>query len=321
MPVPEGISVVESGPQIGNPLIAALVSPLFFLAARLEADVFIGSMPTLALVAYMKGWLSGRPAVNYVLGDDLNFFDDGTLLRSRLLRRLYRQVALFSLGKTTIVVNSHWTATRVVAAVGRRPIAIVPGGYDLQSFYLVTDHADESGVINILTIGRRMRSKGLPDLLTALKVVQSDGVAFRLTVATNENLTIDKPGFACEVVRPADDAELADLYRRADIFVHPSWAEGFGLPPLEALATGVAVVATDSGGIREFLRDEVNALIVPPREPQTIADAIIRLARDRDLRARLASGGIDTRDRFTWDHSADALEAVLDKIVREHHAT
>ncbi|MFO0980504.1 MAG: glycosyltransferase family 4 protein [Planctomycetota bacterium] len=86
---------------------------------------------------------------------------------------------------------------------------------------------------------------------------------------------------------------MAEEYGRAKVFVHGSWYEGFGLPGLEALACGVPLVTTDSGGPRDYAFHEQTALIVPPRDPRAMADAIRRLRGDPDLAARLVHQGLD----------------------------
>ena len=87
------------------------------------------------------------------------------------------------------------------------------------------------------------------------------------------------------------------------------------MPPLEALASGLAVVATDSGGVREFLRDRENALLVSPREPRALAKAIRMLMLDSNLRRRLAERGLAEARLFTWESAADKFEQALQAII------
>ena len=75
--------------------------------------------------------------------------------------------------------------------------------------------------------------------------------------------------------------------RRANVFVYASWYEGFGLPPLEAMACGVPVVTTDCGGVLEYAIDGYNSLVTPIRDPTALAQAIQRLLSDRHLAAQL----------------------------------
>lgn len=107
-------------------------------------------------------------------------------------------------------------------------------------------------------------------------------------------------------------AELGPSYRRADVFVFPSrWEEPFGLTPLEAMACGTPVVGTGSGGSGEFLRDGVNCLRVPREDPEAMAAAVRRLARDPELRRRLVANGRRTAAELTTDNLSETFEAWL----------
>jgi glycosyltransferase-like protein len=100
------------------------------------------------------------------------------------------------------------------------------------------------------------------------------------------------------------DAELGGWYRAADAFAFPSVKEGFGLVVLEAMATGLPVVATDIPVFAEYLTDGVDALLAPAGDAAALADALGRLATDGDLRRRLVAGGAEVVGRFTWETSA-----------------
>lgn len=100
------------------------------------------------------------------------------------------------------------------------------------------------------------------------------------------------------VVQPKSDHELARLYRRADVFVSTSRIEGFGLPPLEAMASGTPVVTTDSGGVRDFCTHQETAYVVEPRKTHRIAHGIRRVLEDQSLRDRLVQNGLQQARHF-----------------------
>jgi glycosyltransferase involved in cell wall biosynthesis len=86
------------------------------------------------------------------------------------------------------------------------------------------------------------------------------------------------------------------------------------------MACGLAVVATDSGGVREYLRNGENTLIVSPREPCSLARAIQKLMEDSDLRRRLTKQGLADSLDFTWDKAADKFEKALLEITSDANA-
>ena len=117
---------------------------------------------------------------------------------------------------------------------------------------------------------------------------------------TREGLSEDIlfPGFV-------DDEDLPILYTLADLFVFPSLYEGFGLPPLEAMACGTPVVASDNSSLPEVLGQA--ALLVPAEDTTAITDAMARVLGDANLRTRLADLGRAQAARFTWSGAAHEL--------------
>jgi glycosyltransferase involved in cell wall biosynthesis len=109
--------------------------------------------------------------------------------------------------------------------------------------------------------------------------------------------------------------ELAQIYNASQIFICSSVAEGFALPPAEAMACGCAVVATDCGGISEYAVHEVNSLLSPPRDPEALASNALRLLEDNEMRQRLAQAGQRRIQQLTWEHSTEMLEAFIKKSV------
>jgi glycosyltransferase involved in cell wall biosynthesis len=105
---------------------------------------------------------------------------------------------------------------------------------------------------------------------------------------------------------------LAWLYSRCPIYLCPSWDEGLGMPPMEAMACGAALVTFDNGGCRDYALDGETALVAPRRDVAALARALARVVTDRALRVRLAECGRDfVTSRFDWDRAAERLEGIL----------
>ena len=307
--------VIECGIRIGSPLWAVPFA-LATMPSRLpQVDLLLASMPPYALLARSIGRNTGVPTINYVMNDDVHFFDDRTHLKTKWLLALYRTIARRSIRRGPIMVNSHWTGVRCVAEKGARPEVIVPHGYDPKRFNCNSLNKKYSGPIRLVTIGRKECWKGLPELVTALNMIDVGANPFILRIISQDQWDLGSTRFPLEWVKPSGDQDLVDLYRWGDIFIHSSWFEGFGIPPLEAQACGLAVVATDSGGIREFLRDSENAVIVSPREPRSLARAVLSLIQDGELRGRLIARGLETCCEFTWQRAVDKFEAYLTSLT------
>jgi len=105
--------------------------------------------------------------------------------------------------------------------------------------------------------------------------------------------------------------DLVRIYNQSKICLCSSVAEGFAFPPAEAMACGCAVVSTDCGGIREYATQGVNALLSPPGDPQALAQNVLRLLEDDDLRLRLARKGHERIQSFTWEKATDEFEKAI----------
>jgi glycosyltransferase involved in cell wall biosynthesis len=103
------------------------------------------------------------------------------------------------------------------------------------------------------------------------------------------------------------------LIAGATVFAYPSVYEGFGYPPLEAMALGVPVVATSAGAVPEIAGDA--ALIVPPRDPDALATALSRAIDDHSLRVDMMEKGRRRAATFTWDASATAMGALYEELA------
>lgn len=109
--------------------------------------------------------------------------------------------------------------------------------------------------------------------------------------------------------------ELAAVYSMAAVFLFPSFAESFGLPPLEAMASGVPIVVSDATCIPEIC---VKAgYYVDPNSPQDIADKIMLALTDEDLRKKRVAIGLERAKQFTWKKSVDKILQICEDVVNE----
>jgi glycosyltransferase involved in cell wall biosynthesis len=108
---------------------------------------------------------------------------------------------------------------------------------------------------------------------------------------------------------------LPALYRSARIFVYPSLFEGFGLPPLEAMACGTPVVASSTSSLPEVIGDA--GLLVDPYDENLLANGMMRLLRDEDLRRQLITKGIRRAASFTWRAAAERTLALYHETLED----
>jgi glycosyltransferase involved in cell wall biosynthesis len=126
-----------------------------------------------------------------------------------------------------------------------------------------------------------------------------------------------EPGIAGAVALTGFTDRVADAYAAADVVVNPARApESFGRAVCEALVAGTPVVATRVGAISEVLRDGETAVLVPPDDPRSLAEAIVRLVRDPAASERLArSGRREVLERFAPERSRAAMRRVIENVA------
>jgi GT2 family glycosyltransferase len=186
--------------------------------------------------------------------------------------------------------------------------ALVPPGIDLDTFRPLDGVERRSDML--LTLGRTNPLKNLPLTVNAWRALGEQRPELCLFGIEPEL----GPTYGARYVERPSDAEVNRLLNEATVFVQTSTHEGFCLPPLEAMATGGAVVCTDAHGNRDFCVDGVNCLMPEPTV-ESVSGAISRLLSDPELRARLGRAGMETAADYAWERRIDELERFLESLV------
>jgi glycosyltransferase involved in cell wall biosynthesis len=242
---------------------------------------------------------------------------------STVFRSWYRGLfwLLPRLGAQLLTV-SDFSRRRLAAALRVSPatIGLVPGG----AGHLADVVADPSALARhglvagryFLAVASVNANKNLPALRAAFAALPS-GHGLKLVLVGDADPKVfgrsaaDTPVDQAAVVctGPIEDAALKALYQHALALVFPSLYEGFGLPPLEAMACACPVAASNAAAIPEVCSDAV--LYFDPASVEQISAAMLRLSSDDALRERLRQAGLARAARFGWPQSAQALQAHL----------
>lgn len=218
--------------------------------------------------------------------------------------------ATWSLPLKKIVIAS-WLEKLAVER-GAPAVAMIPNGVNTEQFGCT--ERQHRVPPRILLLCSRHPWKGTADALVALEDVRRRGRRFDLTGFGTERFPGLPPG--TRWVHAPTGEKLRRLYCEHDIFISPSWAEGCQLPPMEAMASGCAVVATNVGGIPDYAVADRTALVVEPRQPEALAATLERCLDDPALVSRIAAAGREHIGHFTWERATDRLEGVLRSHVR-----
>ena len=222
-----------------------------------------------------------------------------------------------------VITVSESSADKVRKAfkVSNSKLRVVYNGVDTDIFKKRDDIKKEPASIIVVT-NTRDRNKGIIYLLQALALMRGQ---VKLTVVDDKPPRNDyAPGLVKEYglqnmvtfTGRLIHGEVAKKYAAAQIAVSPSIYEGFGLPAAEAMACGVPIVGTTAGALPEVIEDNVTGILVPPKNPQALANAIKTLIDDSELRRKMGTAGLErVKQRFTWAKSAKATLDVYREVV------
>jgi glycosyltransferase involved in cell wall biosynthesis len=216
-------------------------------------------------------------------------------------------------GRIIVIPNGVRPPVPASESRDRSAVRLTPLGLSTGAYVLYVGSIEPKKNINLLVSAFRMAADRLPGFPLKLALAGS-----RAGGVYPIERRIAELGIAGRVAVlgyvPAD--LLEDLYSHALMFVYPSLYEGFGLPPLEAMARGVPTIVSNSSSLPEVVGGD--ALIVDPAKPESLAEAIIKLAEGPLLREDLARRGLERAKRFSWRRSAEAHLDVYEMAVRSH---
>lgn len=190
-------------------------------------------------------------------------------------------------------------------------IFVIPYGVD--SSYFKTDPVlDRKG---LLYAGSWLHRKGIHVLVDAFSLLSQRGRNLPLSIighgAHSERILGDfEPAVrglvtADETWRQVEEATLMEEYRRHEILLFPSLYEGFGMVFLEAMASGMAVIASPTGGVPDIIRHNENGYVVPAGDPEALASAVEELLKHPEKRESLGLSARLTARQLTWERIAD----------------
>jgi glycosyltransferase involved in cell wall biosynthesis len=244
--------------------------------------------------------------------------------KNRVWHRVYHQTMYDYSIKTAdfgaVASREAWICAEL--KYGREPgrIWYVPNGVE-ERFFVGREFA-EKAACELLFVGTWLDRKGVSYLTDAFGLATKKIPGIRLTVAgTSVAAEQVKAMFAPELrervsVFPFVKREdILGVYASHDIFVFPSLVEGMPLTLLEAMATGMPVVTTNTSGMADVVEDEVNGLLVPAADAEKLENGIERLCQSVELRKRLGLAGQETMRRYTWAQVARRLEAVFEDAL------
>lgn len=205
------------------------------------------------------------------------------------------------------------------------PVDVIPNGIDTSRFSTAVDAIAKyrDGVFTILFVGRMDPRKGAKYLFAALPYLEAKLERYRILVVgsgwmkryyhahipMNLQHRVEFAGFA-------SPAELPHYYRSADVYCSPATGnESFGIVLLEAMSSGLPVVASDISGYRHVMQPGRQGLFIRPRDPQDLARAIVELSADPDRRTAMGRAGRERAQEYDWKTVTTKIFAVYQRVL------
>ncbi|CDH43054.1 glycosyltransferase family 4 protein [Candidatus Contendibacter odensensis] len=294
--------------------------------------VCIGELTSGSWIGLAAQRLLGCRMINYIHGEEIT---------TETTYRFYgRQRHRYLAAADAVVAVSEFTRAALTRLMGvpREKIELIPNGVDLERFSAGPRNAEllrrlgvRDGEKVILTVGRLVPRKGMDMVLRALPAIrQSIPSVHYLIVGEGEYRPVLE-GLMSELglrdcatlAGKLSHQDLLDLYRSCDVFAMPNRempdgdTEGFGLVFLEANACGRAVIGGRAGGAVEAVRDGENGVLVDGNDPASIADAILRILTDAELREHLERRGLEIALQSSCAERARQFHALCARLVNQ----
>ena len=251
--------------------------------------------------------LAEEAALKPAFADSLNFHAPDWLVE---------QCTLEALAADHVLAPSPYVRdTLLEVGVAADRIALLPYGVRVERFKPPEVPRDD-GIFRVLYVGQLSQRKGLSYLLDAwakLKLPNAELVLVGGIVGEGEGFRAYAGQF--RHVRNVPHAEVAELYRTADIMAYPSLHEGSALAILEAMASGLPIVTTPNSG--SLVRDGIDGFMTPMRDVDALAARIEQLYRNPDERRRMGSAACAHAQDFSWEHYRVRLKGLLDGMLAQ----
>jgi len=245
-----------------------------------------------------------------------------------------RRVSLRYVGRLVCSTLSYPESLRFAPKIRER-IRIVTSGVDIERFSPLKEgsklrakygfDSNDRVVLFVGSLDRSHRYKGVDYLIKAVHLARKESSDVKLVIVGGGDLApklkklVQELHLGQNVVFTGSipDEELPLHYAMCDIFVLPSFSkvEAFGLVLFEAMASGKPCIASDIPGVRDVLKNGKTGLLVPPRDPEALAQAILRLAEDNKLKSEMAQNARRDVESCTWQNCAERIEAVYKEIA------
>ena len=212
-----------------------------------------------------------------------------------------------------IYTVSKYSAEKIEEIYGKSS-SIIYNALESKIFYPREKERDEKEISITIVGSEDFKFKNVGEVLEVIRELQ-EKYQIKLNWITQTEPKINKEERKNAIVNP-EQKIIGDVLRNTDIYICNSEYESFGLPTLEAMTCGAAVITTDTGGMRDFVIDGENALVIKHHNKEDMKDKIEMLINNRDLMHKMSQNGIATASKFNWDNTILSMEKYFREIAK-----
>ncbi len=271
------------------------------------------------LVAYLL-----RDKLPYIVslrGSDVPGFNNRFSLEYLFLTPLFKKIWRQS---RRVIANSRGLKSLALQTAPEQDIDVIFNGIDIEEFRPKTDSGPGDKQINLITVSRLIERKGLDYLIRSMPEIQERDPRVTLTIIGEGNLEEELKSLSNNLgvsdhvtfLGFQDHSKMPAHYNNAHIFLLPSKNEGMSNTILEAMACGLPIVTTQTGGTGELI--EGNGIIVPMEDSHAIAQAVLKITADPDLMRGMGEKSRRTAEEFGWHEQAMKYVDIYNANIGDH---
>ena len=283
----------------------------FFILRTLESDL----IQCQSIIAGLSGLLSGKPYFVWVRGSDINI--EGIYFPRFIEMMIYKLI--INNANCVFALTKHMKK-EIENKFKRKKVCVIPNGIEIEKFKNIKNKIEFQNNQDkvILFVGSLRPVKGVKYLIMALEKVikiypnvkliiigHGDEYSKLLNLVKQLNLN-DYVKFEGEI----SNDRVLEYMSSSDLFVLPSLSEGFPNVILEAMAEGLPIISTNVKGLDEMVKNNINGLLVKPKDPQDIAKKILKLINDENLRKKMSKNNINESTNYSWEKVIQKLENI-----------
>lgn len=298
------------------------ISP--FMLVLKQPDVYLSFIPALPLYCPVAG-------IFIVYDISPIIIPDAFFAKTRLKFKMdIRHAAKYAKSIITISQSTKDDMIKFLN-VNQSRVSVIYPGYDNKLFVPIEDRSlmdkvrlkygiDCNYILNVGTLEPRKNTRRL--IQAYLRLKRAGSISHKLVITGSKGWLYDDTFHLIEAAKAYDEIiftgyvesdDLPALYSGADAFIYPSLYEGFGLPPLEAMACGTPVITSNTSSLPEVVGDA--GLLVDPYSEEEIAGAIYKVVSDNILREAMVQKGLKRAKLFSWEKSASELLNAIESVA------